>query len=272
MDIRPMTLTDLRLALEWAAGEGWNPGLEDAEAFYAADPEGFLMGWHGKTPVAAISAIRHSADFGFLGLYICHPDFRGDGYGWQIWQAAMQLFGNRTVGLDGVIEQQANYAKSGFQLSHSTQRYLGKIEADSMQGFKSENPERLVAQDSKISGLNRPRYMQSWFANTKTRRTLATEACTALGTIRQCRDGFKIGPLYAPDLIVAETLVKALIAEIGADGVEVSIDAPSHNVAANALCQKLDMNPVFSTARMYKGIAVPPPHPEEFGITTMELG
>ena len=43
LELRPMTRAELDLAIEWAAGEGWNPGLADADAFYAADPNGFLM-------------------------------------------------------------------------------------------------------------------------------------------------------------------------------------------------------------------------------------
>ena len=35
-----MERADVDLAVEWAAREGWNPGLADAEAFHAADPEG----------------------------------------------------------------------------------------------------------------------------------------------------------------------------------------------------------------------------------------
>ena len=272
MDIRPMTLTELQLALAWAADEGWNPGLDDAAAFFAADPKGFLMGWLDGRPIAAISAIRHSDDFGFLGLYICHPDYRGQGYGWQIWQAAMQLFERRTVGLDGVVEQQGNYAKSGFQLSHNTQRYLGVIEAGPLDAFKSASLTELVQADAEISGISRPRYMQSWFADCKTRLTLADDANTAFGTIRECLDGYKIGPLYAPDAETAEALTKALVSKIGASNVNVSIDVPSHNVAAVNMCQNLGLEAVFSTARMYKGGAVPRPHPNEFGIATMELG
>ncbi len=30
--------------VEWAAREGWNPGLADADCFHAADPAGFLIG------------------------------------------------------------------------------------------------------------------------------------------------------------------------------------------------------------------------------------
>ena len=42
--VRRMSEADLELALDWAAAEGWNPGLHDAHCFYAADPEGFFLG------------------------------------------------------------------------------------------------------------------------------------------------------------------------------------------------------------------------------------
>jgi TRAP-type C4-dicarboxylate transport system substrate-binding protein len=31
-----------QVAISWAASEGWNPGLDDAERFLAADPDSFL--------------------------------------------------------------------------------------------------------------------------------------------------------------------------------------------------------------------------------------
>ena len=42
--IRPMARDELSIALDWAAAEGWNPGLHDAPCFLAADPQGFLLG------------------------------------------------------------------------------------------------------------------------------------------------------------------------------------------------------------------------------------
>ena len=39
--IRRMNRDEVSLAIEWAADEGWNPGLHDAECFYVADPDGF---------------------------------------------------------------------------------------------------------------------------------------------------------------------------------------------------------------------------------------
>ncbi len=37
---------------------------------------------------AGISAVRYGR-FGFIGLYICHPEFRGQGLGRQVWDAGM---------------------------------------------------------------------------------------------------------------------------------------------------------------------------------------
>ena len=37
-EIRTMTGAELDFAIDLAAAEGWNPGLHDADAFYAADP------------------------------------------------------------------------------------------------------------------------------------------------------------------------------------------------------------------------------------------
>lgn len=35
--LRPMTAAEVEQLVDWAALEGWNPGLSDAQAFYAAD-------------------------------------------------------------------------------------------------------------------------------------------------------------------------------------------------------------------------------------------
>jgi hypothetical protein len=53
--IRTMTRDEVNLAIAWAASEGWNPGLYDAESFYATDPNGFLLGEINHELIAVIS-------------------------------------------------------------------------------------------------------------------------------------------------------------------------------------------------------------------------
>ena len=42
INIRRMTREELDRLVEWAAREGWNPGLGDAEVFWNSDPDGFV--------------------------------------------------------------------------------------------------------------------------------------------------------------------------------------------------------------------------------------
>ena len=108
-----MGAADVVRAADWAAAEGWNPGLSDAVAFQAADPTGFLVGRLDGEPVGCISVVRYGQAFGFLGFYIMTPKARGKGYGIRIWQAGMKHLAGRMVGLDGVPAQQDNYRKIG---------------------------------------------------------------------------------------------------------------------------------------------------------------
>jgi len=107
--IRVMNRNEIDLAIDWAAKEGWNPGLYDADCFYTADQTGFLIGLLENEPIAIISVVKYGTTFAFLGFYIVKPMYRGKGYGIQIWNAGMNSLIGRTVGLDGVVAQQDNY-------------------------------------------------------------------------------------------------------------------------------------------------------------------
>ena len=125
LSIRTMAQEELDLDFRWAADEGWNPGIRDAACFRAADPGGFFIGELNGEPAASISAVAYDSEFGFLGFYIVRPEHRGEGYGLRMWEAGMRRLGNRTVGLDGVLAQQANYERSGFTLKYRNVRHEG---------------------------------------------------------------------------------------------------------------------------------------------------
>src|SRR6185503_13982845 len=87
--IRVMRREELTLPVDLAAAEGWNPGMNDADCFFAADPNGFLIGELDGKAVGCISAVSYAGRFGFVGLYIVRPAYRGCGFGNQLWQAAL---------------------------------------------------------------------------------------------------------------------------------------------------------------------------------------
>src|SRR5260221_7391827 len=125
--IRPMRPDEISIAVNWAAAEGWNPGLADEACFGAADPQGFFIGELEGAPAATVSCVNYGASFAFLGFYIVREDLRGRGYGLRIWNAAIAHAGPRVIGLDGVVAKKQNYRMSGFKLAYANVRYGGAV-------------------------------------------------------------------------------------------------------------------------------------------------
>lgn len=273
-----MSKDEVEIAMNWAAKEGWNPGIEDADTFYAADTTGFLVGKIDNAPIATISAVKYGASFGFVGLYIVKEEFRGKGYGLKIWQHAIDTLGGRNIGLDGVVAQQDNYKKSGFKLAHRNIRFAGKSRKSGEQesniiDVNHINASEFIAYDRNFFPENREHFIKKW-VNQQSGHSLAmVEGSKILGygTIRACCNGFKVGPLNAEDDRVALSLFSALTNLIP-DGSAVFLDVPEPNRKAVGLAQQNDMSPSFETARMYTGALPELSLDKVFGITTFELG
>jgi GNAT superfamily N-acetyltransferase len=272
-EIRSLTRTELGLALDWAAAEGWNPGLGDADCFLQADEGGFLGSFLAGRLVASISVVAYDAAFAFLGLYIVAPAFRGQGFGFALWQVAMARLGTRVVGLDGVVAQQDNYARSGFRLAWRNQRYEGRGGGNEPPGLvplATVPFAELAAYDSAAFPARRERFLAAWVNQHPGRAIIEAGKLRGFGVIRRCRVGWKIGPLFADDPACAQALFAGLAAQ--APGEPVFLDVPQPNVAAIALTERHRMTPCFETARMYTGIRPELPLERIFGVTTLELG
>jgi ribosomal protein S18 acetylase RimI-like enzyme len=273
-----MRRDEVELALDWAAAEGWNPGLEDAACFYAADPQGFLLGSLGDEPVASISVVKYGDDFGFLGFYIVKPGFRGRGLGLALWQAGMSSLAGRNVGLDGVPAQQDNYRKSGFALAWRNIRQEGMGGGDAPADYRlvplAAVPFGILrGYDQQFFPADRSDFLRCWIAQPGSAAIgfAERERLKGYGVLRPCREGYKIGPLFADDAAVAESLFLALKAHAGA-GEKIYLDTPQANPQALALARRHSMSAVFETARMYTKGVPPLPMARLYGVTTFELG
>ena len=276
MTVRRMTMEELGTVLSWAAEEGWNPGLADAEAFYAADPDGFFVKTVEGTPVAAVSVVNHDNAQAFLGLYICAAAFRGRGYGLEVWKAGLAHAGVRTVGLDGVPDQQQNYVRSGFAPSGETMRYQGVINplpSDKVCEATATDVAALLTLDRTVTGHDRLHYMQKWFAPTAERKTFVIvrqQKIVAYATVRACLQGHKIGPFYAHTPEDSLTLMRHASYAMGS--APSFIDIPDNSAALRSLVSEEAFKPVFGTARMYRGTPPPRNPPDFHAVTTLELG
>ncbi len=277
---RTASVEELGTILDWAAAEGWNPGLADARCFYAADPAGFFVGEIDGRLVSAISAVRYGAEFGFVGLYIVHPAFRGRGYGWATWQHALAPLAGRNLGLDGVVAQQAAYAKSGFVTAHRSVRYrvearrgAGRTGGGGGQSIGREALSAIAAFDRRFFPGEREAFLRAWLMQPGVETCYVEDGgrICAYGAMRRCRAGWKIGPLFAEEEGAAREVFGSLLGRI--EHGPVWIDVPENQRAAVAMVEAVDAAPVFETARMYsRGLPAGVEWEGVFGITSFELG
>jgi ribosomal protein S18 acetylase RimI-like enzyme len=277
LEIRNLRPEEISIAADWAAAEGWNPGLSDAACFAIPDAKGFFVGEIDGEPVATVSCVNYDDRFAFLGFYIVRSDFRDRGHGLRIWNAAIAHAGTRVIGLDGVVAQQDNYKKSGFQLAYANIRYGGIVAAPlrppaDVVALDTIPFARVEADDATVFPAPRAGFLRAWIDTSGHigRALLRDGKLAAWGVIRPCRTGRKIGPLVADDRAAAEAIAQALLASAG-DG-EVFLDVPAVNREAIALAESLGLAPVFETARMYTGPIPPLRIDRVFGVTSFELG
>ena len=278
LKIRVATRQEFDLPLEWAAAQGWNPGWHDADCFHAADPDGFLIGWLGDEPIATISVVRYGETFGFLGFYMVKPKYRGKGYGLQIWNAGIDRLARRNIGLDGVLDQQENYRKSGFSLAYRNIRYQGRNSSQLLVDSRvvplsTIAFDALSAYDRQLFPALRTKFLTCWIkqAQSTALGILNKQNLVGYAVIRACRSGYKIGPLFADSAELAERLFMALQAYVPA-GSEIFMDIPEVNASALDLVKRHHMSAIFETARMYTGTLPEIPVNRIFGVTTFELG
>jgi ribosomal protein S18 acetylase RimI-like enzyme len=287
-EIRNMIRPEVYELVDWAAGEGWNPGLHDADLFWATDPEAFVAADLDGDVIGGGAITSYSGKFGFMGFFIVRPEFRGRGFGNQIWHARRDRLIERlqpgaAIGMDGVFDMQDYYAGGGFVFSHRDLRFRLEITED---GFPPSEPgdgavirplaetpfDEIFAYDCSCFPAPRQKFLKGWIGQPDSLALGCRKdgRLSGFGVARACREGFKIGPLFSDDIRTAEALFTRLT-KLAAGG-PIYLDVPENNPAALELVQRYGMTEVFGCARMYLGPVPDIAHRHIFGVTTFELG
>ncbi len=275
--IRKLQSSEVAVAVEWAAQEGWNPGLNDAEAFFKADPEGFFGVELNEEIIAVGSAVNYDAHYAFCGLYIVAPDYRGKGYGLALTHHRLNYCGERNVGIDGVLENVEIYKRVGYVPYHLNHRFrfvaaeCGEI-SECVTAIDQRELAGIYSYDRQCFPAERTAFLNYWITQDNAESVVYLQQGKVLGFAvrRQCRQGYKIGPLFADNVDVARQLLNSLQSSIV--GEEVFLDVPENNSAAMQLAEEFGMEKVFATARMYQKGMPEIAHDKVFGISSFELG
>lgn len=284
--IRNMNRAEVDELVEWAAREGWNPGLHDADLFWANDPAAFIAAELDGELIGGGAITSYDGAFGFMGFFIVRPEFRGRGLGNTLWHARRdrllgRLRSGASIGLDGVFAMQDYYARGGFVFSHRDIRFRVDVPAHPPTARTDDEDivpltavpfEQVLDYDRTCFPARRATFLKGWI----TQPDALALGCRrdgklgGYGVVRRCREGCKIGPLFADDARAAEALYTQLSGF--AAGGPLFLDVPENNAAAIGLAHTHRMVEVFGCARMYLGPAPALAHEHVFGVTTFELG
>ena len=273
------------------AEEGWRPGRKDAECYLACDPtEAFVGEFNGK-PVGCMTMAKYGDSFAFAETYIVNKEFRGKGYGREIWDAAIaSARPSRSIGLSGLVEMEKVYKRKGFRshfygarfvfhlpnaltrLSETSERSPVKIKC-----LEQVNLEGLFKYDADVFGFERHAFLSKWLGVTGSHARVAINnegsivGYTFARPIKE--EGYKIGPLFADSEPIAEKLLKSLFEELREQvdpAVVVSLDTPTEK--ATELGESLQGNRSMELAYMVMGDCPDLCFDKWFVYTTIELG
>jgi GNAT superfamily N-acetyltransferase len=282
INVRKMLKEDLKQVIGWAIKEGWNPGLYEVDALYAADPSGYHLLEIDSKPVASLAGVRYSSKLAFLGLYIVKPELRGLGYGKLLWDIVMgNLKDCSAIGLNGVSDQIKQYQKEGFSVSHANTRWRGNLfnahnfwkMPDNVSLYKPHSLTPLIDYDARLFPAPRAEFLSKWLTMPHSHVLSAVkdgELC-GYGVISKANDGYKIAPLVADNQETARQIYIALCRCVGQKEL-VHIDTPANNPEASLLMKQFGLEQTFDTFRMYKGQMTPVEEQKWFGLTSLEIG
>lgn len=281
LELKRLNKDGLITLLQWASNEGWNPGKYDADVFWNTDPEGFFGFYLEHNLIAGGAIISYQKEFGFMGLFIVDPKYRNNGIGKKLWylrrdRLIERLHSNASIGMDGVLDMQTFYSKGGFKIAFRDERYkFNSIKIPFSRNVSEINTadfEKVIEYDNLYFGFQRSLFLKNWLQMPESKAIKYTENNKIAGyaVIRKAETGYKIGPLFAENTIVAEELFKSCLNI--APNSPIFLDIPTTNQNAIDLVKKYTGKYIFECARMYHGT---PPKIEInniYGITSFELG
>ncbi len=292
LKILPLTPEDIACVTQWARVEGFAPGVGDVAIFRHTDRQGLWVGWIDEKPVGCIAGVRYNSFYGFIGLFLVVPEYRGNGYGVELWRHALEHLADLPcIGLEAAIERVDDYSCWGFKPSSSTTRWQWKESDEYLAntlGIQNEHnglqllegssiPSRAVqTYDAKREPSPRPHFISDWLHHPAGKVLALTDNkgnCHGFGRIRPCLlpegEGWRIGPLLADSPQLAELLLSHLM-----DRHQGSIlfDSPGANPSVKPIMKRLGFTVVSETLRMYRGQQPPISMNEVYGLACLELG
>jgi GNAT superfamily N-acetyltransferase len=288
LSIQPLKFQDLETAMGWAIQAGWNPGCHDAKLFYTLNSEhpGLFL---DDQLTSVILVARYVPSLAYLGFYLAHPDYRGQGFAPLLGRHAIETLEDcKLIAINGVQSQAASYRrKYGFIPVRHHVRFQGIVKPFTKEPATSSirllnrseiNLDALIRYDASVFCADRTQLLTQWLTMPDTQVIVAMdhEIC-GYGVLSACQNGYRIAPCFADHPEIASMIYHHLIKKLALPSL-IQIDVPETHHAAMQLVQRLELQASLVTIRMYRGDVSLIERLEEqtrqrvFATTTLEVG
>ncbi|XP_022808406.1 uncharacterized protein LOC111345395 [Stylophora pistillata] len=281
-----------RFAIEPMAKEHWRPGLKDAECFLACDPTAALVGELNEKPIAIVRISKYGDSFAFIGAYLVDKEYRGKGYGFTIFNAAVSsVKPSCNIGLYSFLHLEKMYERSGFRTQFYAARYDFHLPTaisrlpDSLEKTSVEikaiadvELKALLLYDTNVFGFERHAFLTKWLRSAGSQGYVAVNSEGSIVGYISARptflkeEGYRIGSLFADCKAIAKKLLKALFEKLLRQEKPASLVCTDSPTKCMELGEELQGAKVFDLVYMVTKDLPNTCFEKQFGVTAVELG
>ena len=210
---------DLNACLELAAGRDWRPErrkwallFEVGDVYGIRDPAGGLAG--------SVTLTRYGPDLAIVSMMLVAARFAGRGLGRRLMSHVLAQAGDTTTFLYATPLGRPLYDKVGFRAVGSVTTSVGRFTGGPAGGTRPAEPrdrDAILALDAEAVGADRTDLLTRYFGLAEQLRVIERDgAVRGFAAAAANVENVVVGPLVAPDLDVARTLIADVASAIDA--------------------------------------------------------
>lgn len=258
IEIRPMTIDDLRLGLQLSRQAGWNQTESDWLRFMDMEPEGCFVAELNGCPAGTTTTCIFE-NVAWIAMVLVEKDVRGRGIGTELLQYSLDYLEElkvKTVRLDATHLGRPIYEKLGFVPEYELVRFEGIAQqVKTTQDVTEALPELfadMIEFDSLITGTNREKMLCRLFNEfpQNTRVLIHRDKIDGFVIMRPGANAIQVGPCTATINAGAALLSDGLNR---CAGKAVFVDIPTGNVHAVKIAESNGLKIQRRFMRMCRG-------------------
>jgi GNAT superfamily N-acetyltransferase len=281
LKIRRLHASDIPVADEIRSREGWNQTVTDWTRLIEHQRDGCFAAILENQLVGAVSTTVHNGEVAWIGMMLVHRDFRRQGIGRRLMQAALDYLDALNVPcikLDATPAGRPVYLKLGFREESSLNRWSRETAVTPWPNAAAPSPEgaetwnTIASSDQLAFGANRLAWCQALAKDSHVVKLVGdnsdVDGDCGVGMLRRGDRVPYIGPIVSNSERLGCQIGEQLASLVGG----AYWDIPTQNQAARATAHSLGFAPVRELYRMWRGTRVQERPEMQFAITAPETG